>query len=192
MKVKISKKKLKILHLDCEALSAGYPTGTYNKVPQKMTAIAWSWGGDDNIEVISCGKKGIFDEEIRAKMIKKFLPILEEANILSGHYLRGFDMPLFVEECHRLNLPMPSAKLVLDTMDLPKGVMKKGLDNLAIIYELPAEKMEMNWAQWYKAYGNPTWDEIEQRVASDVLLQKYVLFEQQKRKIQKPPKKWSP
>ena len=101
-------------------------------------------------------------------------------------------MPLFVEECHRLNLPMPSAKLVLDTMDLPKGVMKKGLDNLAIIYELPAEKMEMNWAQWYKAYGNPTWDEIEQRVASDVLLQKYVLFEQQKRKIQKPPKKWSP
>lgn len=181
-----------ILHLDCEALSAGYPTGSWNKVPQKMTAIAWSWAGNDNVEVITCGKKGIFDESVRAKMISKILPILEKADILSGHYLRGFDMPLFVEECHRLNLPIPSSKFVLDTMDLPKGVMKKGLDNLAVIYDLPVEKMALNWAHWYKAYGNPTWDEIEQRVASDVVLQKYVLAEQQKRKIQKPPKRWSP
>lgn len=160
-------------------------------MPQSTTCIAWSWIGEDKVEVVSTGQAGFFDRELRRPMLEAFLEAYNEADMVTGHNLIRFDLPVLNSEYLRLGLPPLGEKLVQDTMRMPKSKgFKRGLDNLAALYDVPAEKLAMNHQQWQDAYADPSWAEVEKRAATDVVLHKLVRQALLDRGHLKPPMRW--
>ena len=184
-------KQLKILDFDIETLAAGFADP--NWVPQKITCISWSWIGSDEVKSVTTGKDGFFDKRIRGKRIAQFLKEFEEADIVTGHNLLRFDLPVLNAECILCGLgKLPSIR-VQDTMKLPKTKgLKKGLDNIGIMLGSPQEKQAMNWAEWDSAYEVDGWPEIISRCESDVLLHKQIRQAMIDEDILGPITTWTP
>lgn len=76
---------LRVLTLDCECLPGHWIGGDY--VSKILTAVAWAWD-DGAVEVLTH-----YDEpptELAAALAAE----METADIVTGHYIRGFDLPL--------------------------------------------------------------------------------------------------
>jgi hypothetical protein len=178
-------RKLAILDFDCESVATGF--GDPQWVPQKVTAIAWSWFGDERIE----SRLRLAGAE---KMLTAFLKAYNAAELIVGHYIRKHDLPLIDKECAELGLPPLAPKLVQDThADLirTKG-MKRDQDNLAEFLELAEKKQTMNQRQWEAAYAERGWPQIRARAESDVRQNKLMREAMLERGWLKPPRIWRP
>jgi DNA polymerase elongation subunit (family B) len=171
----------RILDFDIETLAAGYADPEW--VPSNVTAIAWSWVGEDKVET-----RTVLDYTVDltdylwfsfmgcAPMLREFVAVFNEADAVTGHNIGRFDLPVMNAELMRLGLPVLEAKSVIDTIRLKRSKgFKKGQDVLAEVFDVPAEKKAMNWAQWRKAYATPGWPEVRERVSGDVVQHKLVL-----------------
>ena len=171
----------RILDFDCETLAAGFADPEW--VPNRITAIAWSWVGTDDVHT-----RTILDyaRNLPTFLAMNFLgckPMLEEfveefnkADAVTGHNIRRFDLGVMNAELMRLQLPVLQPKRVIDTIRLVRSKgFKKGQDVIAEVLDVPAEKKAMNWAQWQRAYAEPGWPEVRERVAGDVIQHKLVL-----------------
>lgn len=187
-----SVRKLRILDFDVETIAAGFADP--NWVPQKITCVAWSWVGEDKVESRICGTKGLFAEtKWRAAMLTSLLKEIRKADMVTGHNLIRFDLPVINSECMRLGLdPLPEL-LVQDTMALvrTKG-FKKGQDNIGQLLEVPIEKQAMSWQQWQDGYEEPDWKTIRSRCETDVLMHKLMREKMLERGWLKPPRRWKP
>lgn len=184
MKVRTDLKELSILDWDIETVAAGFADP--NWVPQYVTCIAWSWVGEDKVQV-ETSLKG------RKKMIAKFLPEYEKADMLTGHNLLRFDLPVLNSDCLRLGFPSLSPKLVQDTMRLVKTKgFKKGQDNIGKLLRLPVDKLPLSWQEWQDAYEENDWATVRDRAASDVIQHKLMRLEMIERKWLLPPRMWRP
>jgi DNA polymerase elongation subunit (family B) len=109
-------------------------------------------------------------------LLEEFVAVFNEADAVTGHNIRRFDLPVMNAELMRLGLPVLEEKPVIDTIRLVRSKgFKKGQDVIADVLGVPAEKKAMNWAQWQKAYATPGWPEVRERVAGDVVQHKLVL-----------------
>ena len=171
---------LRILDFDMESLAAGFADPAW--VPQKITCISWSWVGYDAVNTVISTQMGFFIPSIRAAMLVQFMPVFNQADMVTGHNLIRHDLPLLKSECLLLGVEPPQPKLVQDTMRLgrTKG-LKKGLDNLAGMLKTQEEKQAMDWAAWEAAYEDPTWQKVIDRCESDVRLHKEVRAEMLRR-----------
>lgn len=173
----------RILDFDCETLAAGYADPEW--VPSRVTAIAWSWIGEEKVEtrtildyVNSLNKYLEASFLGCAPMLREFVDVFNEADAVTGHNIRRFDLGVMNAELMRLRLPVLQPKRIIDTIRLkPAKGYKKGLDVIAEILGAEGEKKPMNWAQWQKAYAEPGWPEVRERVSTDVVLHKQVLAE---------------
>lgn len=161
------RKPLRILDFDTESLAAGFDDPQW--VPQHITCSAWSWVGEDKIHVRTCGYKGFFVDEIRARSMKALVDAIRQADIVRGHNLLKHDLPIINGECLRFKWePLPAIR-VQDSMRIVKTKgFKKGQDNLAMLLKLEAEKMAMNHQAWQDAYAEPGWPKVKLRCVSDV------------------------
>ena len=182
----------RILDWDIETVAAGFSDPAW--VPQKITCVAWSWIGSDEIHARISTSEGLFSRpERRAKMLEPLLQAISEADMVTGHNLIRFDLPLLNAECLRLGLPSLRSVLVQDTMRLvrTKG-FKKGQDNISYLLDVPINKLSLSWQQWQDAYEEKGWATVVERCKSDVAGHKLMRQEMLDRGWLRAPTRWAP
>lgn len=179
------------LDFDLETIAAGFADPQW--VPQKITCVAWSWIGSDEIDSRVCGVEGIYNRDVRRNMLLPFLEALGEADMVTGHNLLRFDLPILNAECMRLDLSTLKPVKVQDTMRFSrtKG-FKKGQDNLAGLLQTMERKLSLDWQQWEDAYEESDWGTIRERAVSDVRMHKQMRVKMIKRGWLKNPIMWNP
>lgn len=184
MKIQKSSRQLQVLDFDLETIAAGFADPQW--VPQKITCIAWSWVGSDKVEVVTRLKSA-------KAMLDTFLKEYDKADMVTGHNLLRFDLPVLNSECLRNEYPSLSPILVQDTIRIVKTKgFKKGQDNLGKLLRLPLDKLPLSWQEWQDAYDEKDWATVKERAASDVLQHKLMRVEMLERGWLKPPTVWKP
>ena len=185
--------KLRVLDFDIESRPLGWISQDY--VHQEVTAIASAWivnGEPHDLRVLLLNRR----QGSSARMLREFKKRYDEADIVTGHYIRGFDLPQINGAMMEHGLEPLGPKLSHDTKnDLVKGSgISKSQENLASMFGIEAPKVRMNMAMWREA--NRLTEKglalTYQRVAGDVLQHiqlREVLIE---RKLLNPPVMWRP
>ena len=164
-------RNLRILDFDLETLAAGFADP--NWVPQKITCAAWSWIGEDRVHSRITGKGGFFNAKLRVSRLAPLIDAIAEADIVTGHNLIRFDLPVLNAELMRGGVEPLERLRVQDTMKLPKSKgFKKGQDNLSGVLGTAADKQAMTWFEWDEAYEDRFWREVISRCESDVIQHK--------------------
>lgn len=152
--MRTSLRKQRILDFDVETRPIAWYGGDF--VTKQPTAIAWKFIGERKaLEVAVIGESDrsskVLDEEL--EMLSRFLEAYREADILTGHYLRGFDMPVLQGALIRLGMGTLEQKLTQDTkLDFAKASgLSKSMENLGAMYELKHPKVPMDTAAWAAA-----------------------------------------
>jgi DNA polymerase elongation subunit (family B) len=181
----------RILDFDIETIAAGFADPDW--VPQKITCVAWSWIGTDTVESRICGPSGIFGKpECRARMLAPLLAAIRAADMVTGHNIERFDLPIVNAEAMRLGLEPVRSVLVQDTMRMVRAKgFKKGQDTLGTMHRIPAEKLALDWQAWQDAYDEPGWLTVRERCESDVAMHKQLRLAQLEAGHLKPPRRWS-
>jgi DNA polymerase elongation subunit (family B) len=164
----VDKKPLHILDFDIETVAAGFADPQW--VPQKITCVAWSWIGFDKVESRICTPLGLFGQpERRKEMLSELLTQIRQADMLTGHNIARFDLPVINSECMRFGLEPIASALVQDTMRVYRATgFKKGQDNILTLMKAKQQKMALNWQEWQDAYDEDGWTDIRRRCESDV------------------------
>lgn len=181
--------KLKILDFDIENRPLSYwapdmPTA-------EITAIAWCWTDKpESMEVHLLGPESV------QQMLEAFLKVYDEADMVTGHYIRVHDLPHINGALMEEGMYQLTSKLTCDTkQDMKK---KKGIpatqEYLLTQFNLPASKYHMTQKAWREA-NRLTPEGIAQtkeRVMSDVRGHILMREEMLKRRLLGAPRVWKP
>lgn len=189
--VTLTTKPLKILDFDVETLAAGFADP--NWVPQKITCVSWSWIDSEDVEVRVCGPMGFFKPELRMEMVSSLATMIEKADMVTGHNILRFDLPILNSELLRLGLPPLKPVLAQDTMRIVKTKgFKKGQDNIGKLLETAEQKLSLDWQSWEDAYEQDGWPTIKDRCMSDVVMHKQIRSQMIELGWIKKPIMWTP
>lgn len=124
-------------------------------------------------------------------MLEPLLEEIDKAEMLTGHNIIRFDLPVINAECMRLGLPVVGTKIVQDTMRVHRSKgFKKGQDNIGRMLKVREEKMPLDWQAWQDAYDEPGWRTIRDRAESDVIQHKSIRLRMIEEKLLKAPITW--
>jgi hypothetical protein len=157
-----------------------------------ITAIACSWYGQSEVFCWVQTK----DRRSQRKMLRAFREMYEQADGVTGHYIRKHDLPIVNGALMELGLPPLGPKLTCDTkLDLKKRAGISGSqENLAAMLEVPKPKVKMNTATWREA-NRLTPEGIEAtkaRVIGDVVQHKALRRRLIELDLLGPPRMWRP
>lgn len=187
----LSSRPLKILNFDCETRKVGFISGgNWGPDGCEIIALACSWVGSGKVEVWLQGY------ETLSEILEHFVEKYNQADIVSGHYIRKFDLPIVNGSLLEHGMAPLSAKLVSDTKcDLMrKAGISASQENLAEMIGLPQGKYHMNDAMWREA-NRLTEKGVEltrKRVVSDVRQSKALRVALLKAGALGSPRMWSP
>jgi hypothetical protein len=181
-------KKLKILDFDIENRPLTYLGGDYTTAD--VTAIACSWVGMDTV---CCWLLGVHSYE---EMFEGFMTFYNEADIVTGHYIRKHDLPILNGAMLEFGLPTMGAKLTSDTkIDLIKrSDISASQESLAALLGLPEPKESMSQTDWRMA-NRLSPEGIERtrtRVMADVIQHKALRSAMLERNLLGKPRMWRP
>ena len=114
----------------------------------EVTAISWAWvDRPDDVTVYLLGETELPD------ILNAFLAVYQQADMVTGHYIKGHDLPMLNGALVELRMPVLPDKLVQDTkIDL---VRTKGIsmsqESIAAMFRLDRQKVHMNQAKWRAA-----------------------------------------
>lgn len=145
-RIAIRSRPLRILDFDCEARPLHWISGDF--VSKEVTAIAWKW--IDEPGPVVCYQLGVVDPQV---MLQAFCVVYEQADLVTGHYIRGYDLQMINGALTEYALPTLSDKLTQDTkIDL---VRRQGLsssqENLGVMLNLDHPKVSMDQSRWRAA-----------------------------------------
>lgn len=181
-------RRVKILDFDIENRPLSY---WYDDRPTaEVTAIAWSLSGSDKVEVRLLGKHDPTD------MFKDFLDAYNEADLVTGHYIRKHDLPILNGAMIEYGFPPLSAKLTIDTkLDLvTQGDLPATQEHLAEMFGLTEKKEHMTQKMWREA-NRLTKDGLkatETRVKGDVVQHKALRMVLAEKGLLGRPVTWRP
>jgi hypothetical protein len=137
---------MRVLDFDCEARPLHWISGDY--VSKEITAIAWAW--TDQPQDVTCYLLGDVDA---VTMLMAFRAAYEQADMVTGHFIRGYDLPMVNGALTEYQLPTLSDKLSHDTkLDLVKRAGLSGSqENLGSMLKLLHPKVKMDQAKWRDA-----------------------------------------
>lgn len=187
-----------ILDFDCECRPMAWYGGDW--VTKEITAIAWRFTTEKEeftrAWLMTPSRTWAQHQNKKRKGIKQFLDDYNTADMVTGHYIRGFDLSLISGTCFRLGLPPLQPKMTHDTKGdlMTMQGLSKSQENMAAYLELKHEKEKMNTHTW--EMGNSLVeegrDETLRRVVGDVC--QHVEFRQSLMDSGHlgPPKVWTP
>ena len=145
-RIRVSARPLRILDFDVEARPLHWISGDY--VSKEITAIAWAW--TDKPEDVTCYLLGDTDAP---SFLRAFLDVYNAADLVTGHFIRGYDLPMVNGALTEYGLPALGDKLASDTkLDL---VRRQGLsgsqENLGAMLGLVNPKVKMDQRTWREA-----------------------------------------
>ena len=136
-----------ILDFDIECRPLSWYGGDF--VTKEITSIAWAWiTRRPKVEAVL-----LTQENTVADLLEVFLPVLAEADMVTGHFIRGFDLPLLQGACVESEMPLLGSVMTQDTkLDLLtfQG-LSKSQENLGALLGLRYPKVGMNQATWREA-----------------------------------------
>jgi hypothetical protein len=183
----------RILDFDIENRPLTYWWG--DATTAEITAIAWSWVGEEEVHVRTL-QPPPDDEGSALAMVDDFMQAFDEADVVTGHYIRKHDLPIINASLVELGLAPMSSKLTSDTkLDLLKtGQLAVSQQALGGMFHLEKPKVAMPQQKWRDA-NRLTPAGIEGaigRVVGDVLQHKEMRAELLERGLLKPPSLWRP
>lgn len=191
-----TRRRVRVLDFDVECRPIAWYGGDW--VTKQPTAIAWKFVGERpgvQVAVIGESDRSSEVELEEMNMIEAFRRAYDAADIVTGHFIRGFDLPLLNGALMRLGLPGLGPKLTHDTkLDLARGHgLSKSQENLGAMFELAHPKVPMNTALWAEANMLlPSGIEAtRKRVVGDVRQHVELRAAMLERGLLGPPRPWS-
>lgn len=178
----------KILDFDIENRPLAYLGPDYTTA--EITAIAACWHGKPKtIKVWLLGRDEYDD------MLRGFCKLYDEADIVTGHYIRGHDLPVINGALLERGLPPLGQKLTIDTkLDLVNlRYISLSQENLAALYGIKNPKVHMNNVMWRES-NRLTVQGLQLtylRVVGDVLQHMKLREKLVEQDMLKPPKTWT-
>src|ERR1044072_8614032 len=120
----VAKRALKVLDFDLENRPLHYWYG--DATTAEVTAIAWGWYGDTSrdgrphvhVKLLKAPPKG---ESSARKMFATFVEAYNQADLVTGHFIRAHDLPMINGALVELGMDPLQPKLTSDTkLDLMK------------------------------------------------------------------------
>lgn len=182
------KSRLKILDFDIENRPLSYLGMDFTTA--EITSIAASFNGSKEIFTWLLGVDDMDD------ILEGFRVLYEEADIVTGHYIRRHDLPIISGMLLEAQLAPLGAKLTSDTkIDLKsaKGI-SQSQENLSAMFALRAPKVQMNTPRWRSA-NRLTPEGIEltrKRVEGDIKQHKALRRKLIELDMLGPPELWKP
>ena len=180
---------LRILAFDIENRPLAYLGEDYTSA--EITAIAACWDGRPR--TMKCWLLGKDDP---AEMLRAFVALYDEADLVTGHYIRMHDLPVIDGALLEYGLAPLKRKLTCDTkLDLTtRKYLSVSQENLGEMLGLPAPKVHMSNAQWRAANRlTPAGLKLtRERVIGDVLQHMAIRRVLLERGLLGAPKPWSP
>lgn len=164
-------------------LGSDYTTGD-------ITAIAWGWADSDEVFCEVQTK----DDRSRARMLRAFVKAYDQADMVTGHFIRGYDLPVINGALMELGMEPLGDKLTCDTKnDLKKRkYISASQENLGAMLGLEAPKVHMNTDLWRQA-NRLTPEGIElsrERCIGDVIQHKQLRLRLLEMNMLSGPKVW--
>lgn len=184
-------RRLRLLDLDIETRRVGFHTGgKFAPDGCEPVAIACSWVGQRDVRVWLLGEYQL------PEMLGWFARLYQEADVVTGHYLRKFDLPILNGAMLEHGLPPLGRKLVSDTKEdlVSFAGLSKSQENLSRMLSLAEQKFHMADADW-RDVARLTPDgmaEAKKRVAGDVRQHKRLRRTLVEAGWLKAPRGWSP
>lgn len=181
-------KPLRVLDFDIENrplsyLGMDFTTG-------EVTAIAAGWEGQDKVWVRLLGQDPVME------MLQGFVDLYDQADIVTGHYIRGHDLPVLNGALLEVGLPPLKQKLVSDTKKdlIQSRYLSMSQESLSGMYDLPFPKEHMSQPQWREAnrLTPKGLKETRRRVAGDVRQHKALRRKLIEAGALGPPRMWRP
>jgi hypothetical protein len=191
LKLRSSGRELRYLDFDIENRPLTYAGNDFTW--GEITAIAASFEGERKVHAFLVGEKGNSVEDV----IQQFLALLEEADAVTGHYIRRHDLPIISDTMFELGYGRLDPVLASDTkVDLRTGsrVVSKSQENLGALLKLKAPKVQMNQVRWREA-NRLTPDGLKltrERVVGDVKQHKQLRQALIDEGVLGPPVLWRP
>lgn len=149
-KLRLRSSTARVLDFDIETRRIGFHNGgRFNPDGCEPVIIAAAWEGEP-VQTWSLGQR--WREKDARAMIAAFRSLYDEADVVTGHYIRKFDLPILNGACLEWGWPPLGPKLTIDTkLDLRSAQgMSASQENLASLKALEASKFHMNDNWWRK------------------------------------------
>ncbi len=183
----------RVLDFDIETRPLGWYGGDF--VHKEVTAIASAWIVDgEPVDLVV----GLLTKRHQTPktMLKRFRQRYDEADLVTGHYIRGYDLPVLNGAMLEFDLGSLSAKNSHDTkLDRIKlQGLSSSQENLGGMLEVDAPKVQMNMADWRAAnrLSLDGLDRVRDRVAGDVIQHVLLRESLMDRGFLGPPRVWDP
>lgn len=165
---KVEYKPLRVLDFDIENRPLAYLGMDFTSA--EVTAIAAGWTDERAVHVWALGDVTL------EEMLLGFKEMYDEADVVTGHYIRNHDLPILNGALVELSLPGLGPKLSQCTKnDLVKFKnISKSQENLGEMLGIKAPKIQMNQPKW-RAANRLTPEGLEltkKRVVGDVIQHK--------------------
>lgn len=185
--VRVQSRPLRVLDFDIENRPLSYLGSDFTTA--EVTAIAWAWADKpDDVTVYLLGETPL------PEILRAFVAVYDQADLVTGHYILGHDLPMVSGALMELGLPPLSDKLVSDTkchLISSKGI-SKSQESLGAMFGLQSPKVQMNQAKW-RAANRLTPEgltEVRERVVGDVKQHLELRAELLRRGYLSAPKVW--
>lgn len=183
--------KLRILDFDVETRRVGFfQGGHFAPDGCEPITIAASWVGESRIHI------WLQPEQSLTEMLIGFADLYDQADLVTGHYIRKFDLPILNAAMFEHGLPFLPPRRVCDTKaDLvTMAGLSKSQENLGALLELADQKFHMNDHRWRGASRlAPEGVALaRKRASSDVKQHKQLRVALGRAGALKPPRVWSP
>lgn len=187
----------RILDFDIENRPASY--WIPDKPTAQITSIAAAWAHRPR-EVFVWLLRPVHTlaewNRMNQEMLLGFKALYDEANVVTGHYIRKHDLPIINGALMEHGLPLLGAKMVQDTkMDMvKKGDIPATQEFLAEMLEIEAQKYHMTQVKWRRANTlvDEGLEETRRRVTRDVKQHMDLRKRMLAAGVLKSPKVWRP
>lgn len=191
MRLKV--KPPRILDFDIENRPLSYLGHDFTT--SEVTAIAAGWVSEERVYCWLLDNGPPIDEALRWVLLS-FREFYNQADIVTGHYIRKHDLPIINGAMLEMGLPPLGPKLTIDTkLDLkPLSGVSKSQESLAAMLGIEAPKVHMTQADWREANRLTAagLEKTRERVVGDVRQHKALRLALTERRLLRAPKIWSP
>lgn len=181
-------RQLKILDFDIENRPLSYWA---DRPTAEITAIASCWTNDlGSMQVDLLGELSL------KEVLQRFVERYNEADIVTGHYIRRHDLPIINGALLEQGLPQLSSKVTCDTKEdmYKKGDIPASQEYLLALFNLPIGKKHMTQVDWREAnrLTERGLQETKERVESDVYGHMIMRAKMLELNLLKGPRPWKP
>ncbi len=184
--VRVRNRAARVLDFDLENRPLSYLGSDFTTA--EVTAVAWAWTDSPRVTVRLLGEHSLRD------ILGEFVDVFAQADMVTGHYIIGHDLPMLNGALVELGMPALPDKRVWDTKI--HFIKTKGIslsqESIGAMLRLDHSKVQMNQARWRAAnrLTKAGLRLVRERVVGDVRQHMAMLRELSAKGYLNPPRTW--